>query len=1192
MTTKQTSISPPLKSSSLNTNSNNDYINPIVEINSCNLKLKCLLDTGSQVSLIKRGIALKLHQDHKVKISPSNKTILGINGQSLDTDGILHLPINLSPTHKLYHNFIICSTSSFSGAILLGSDFFNRVNARIRYDSKELIVDKHIFPLLKNKHCSHQLSFRLSDSKDSLPSNAILTDSPIIVPKLSTNLFDINTPAYMQNNKTYLIENVLDKSYPFKLAHCFVTNDTNNKIRLSILNSSEQDITIPSKSWLGISSPVEIINHNQLITHDEVKTEIDKMRKKVTYEHLSSLEKNQLFDVLLANKDVFASKDNPIGETSDIAHIDKVTDDIVNIRQFKLPQATVTELDRQVDEMIKADIIEVSNSKYNNPVFLVTKANGTYRFVTDFRALNKCVAPISFPLPDISNLVHSIHNAKYFSVADLKSGYLNVPLAPESREYTAFSTHNNKFQFKRLPYGLRTSASIFSCILTKILQTGLNKYLLTYVDDVLIHSKTFDQHLIHLQSFFDLIRKGNVKLALSKCHFGQKRVKFLGFNLEDGSIRPSFDNIKAIIDFPTPKRQKNVRQFLATVNFYREFIPRLGELTAPLTHLLKKEVKFKWTPECDEAFKNLKNALSSDPILKMPDYDLPFELHTDGSFIAIGSALMQRHNDTLHPVAYFSRKLRPNERKWSISQIEGLAVIESIRKFNFYLFAKHFKVFTDHKSLTNIFTDGSKNNRLARWANELSTYDFDIIYKPGKDHILPDLLSRPDVLHTDAPCEINVCVVNKAFKIKDNNVNNLVDKLSLKNVRTELLNEPRWKELLMFLEDGNLPSSGKKHDSFCAENGVLYQYSIDKKKIIKRLVIPKSLVPTALSLSHDSSITSAHAGMLKTYFRSKKLFYFPNQLSLVRDHISKCDICLKKKAKPQPFHAELSQMKQAEMPLDLVEADILQMPSRSPNGNKYILLVLDNVSRYLAAFPIAQKSAAEVAKALFNYALQFGAFKEILTDKGTDFENALVKKSCEILQAKHSLSVAYRHQSNAHIERSIRTLRDYIALVSRQDQLDWESSLIYAVSAYNSSYHTGIQNTPHFLFFGRDHSWPASDALKEVGPIYNPDDVTLEMQARYNAALKLAKEATHKMHITNKAIYDKAVKPHDFKVNDIVYWKNLNKKTKQDDSYKGPYRLMSFVSKHVVKIKLLSSRKTIETHTDLLIHGQIPDSLV
>ena len=1162
----------------------------MVQLPAYDLLLKSLIDTGSHVCLIKQNIALKLHQEYNAPILPCNKEILGISGEVLPTGGLLQLPISLSYDSKLIHNFIITPTNAFPGALLLGSDFFNRVCARILYDERKLKIGNIAFDLLKNKPVKQSLSFRVRKATVNNNSNCILTDKPIKLEKCSSVLYDLEAPDYVKSNCTYLIENSLEADYPIKIANCFVKRQNDNKIRVAFLNSTHEDVIIPAQTWIGLATPVEIHSNPQLINEDDIGQEIYKLRNSKKFEHLNINERDQLFDCINKNRDVFATASNPVGCTESQARIDITDNEIVNVKQFKLPQATEKEIERQVAIMLEADIVEYSDSVYNNPVFLVKKPDGSFRFVTDFRELNKKVAQLFFPLPDISDLINSLGGAKYFTIADLKSGYLNVPLTPESRQYTAFSTNQTKLQFKRLPYGMRSSASFFSCILSKILQSGLNKYLLCYVDDVILFSDTFENHISHLQNFFNLIRKGNVKLAFQKCQFAQTEVKYLGFTISNGTIKPSFDKVAALRDYPTPKRAKNVRQFLAAAQFYREFIPNLGEMTVPLTALLKKDAKFNWSKECDNAFNKLKEALTTAPVLAMPRFDLPFELHCDGSTQSIGSVLMQKINGTLHPIAFFSRKLRPNELKWAISHVEALSVLEGIRKFHYYLFARKFTIYTDHKALINIFKSGSKNARLNRWAHELAMYDFDIKYKPGPLHVVPDMLSR--IPEESEPIEpISIRFISKKFGCKVTN-KELAEKLSCKNVRKELLKEERWAELINYFEDGAIPHKNlKQHENFCFENDVLYYYSIKDEKVIKRLVIPKSLVEMAITLAHDSKI-NGHAGFLKTYFRCRSLFYFPNQLNLVKQHIAKCIACQKRKLPAHPNRAELAQLKTATEPLEIVEIDLMQMKTRSAQGNKFILLLIDNISRYLTAYPIPNKSAEIVAKKLHEFILMHGSMDTLISDKGKEMDNAIIEKSCDILKVNHLLSIAYRHQSNAHIERSIRTVRDYLALVAEQDKLNWEDSLPYAITAYNTSFHSAIKNIPHYLFYGRDHTFNLTDAISNLGPMYDDsDNAAIEMQARWKIALQNAKEFIKKQHEANKILYDKKTKEHNLQVNDVIFIKDMAPTDKQADKYKGPYRLIEFLSKHVIKAKLIGSRKIVETHTDFVKLGYLSESI-
>jgi transposase InsO family protein len=431
-----------------------------------------------------------------------------------------------------------------------------------------------------------------------------------------------------------------------------------------------------------------------------------------------------------------------------------------------------------------------------------------------------------------------------------------------------------------------------------------------------------------------------------------------------------------------------------------------------------------------------------------------------------------------------------------------------------------------------------------------------------------------------------VRAISKAFKSKITNTD-LTEKLSPENVRNELMKEQRWKEIIAYFADGPVPSICKNWDQFVLENGVLYKTILSKEhnKIEKKLVVPNSLIDYAIMLAHDSK-HSGHAGVLKTFFKTKTLFYFPNMLPLIKEYVSKCILCQKRKTPSHPHRAEMGEIEIPENPLDTVEVDIMQMPMSSASGCKYVLLIIDACSRYLTAYPLKDKSTEEVTSKLQLFVLQHGAMRAVRSDHGKEFTSNIFGKSCELLKSKHLLSIPYRHQTNPRIERSIRTIRDYITLISEQDRLNWEDALPFAIAAYNTSFHVSLNNTPHFIFYGRDHSMPLNEIVDNASPMYLADDnVSDGMAARWKIALEEARKYTDKQNEINKSFYDKNIRRHKIKIGDIVFVKNNAPASKNHERFKGPYRIVSFKSQNMAIIKPLSSQKTIETHTDFLKIG-------
>ncbi|VDI63928.1 Hypothetical predicted protein [Mytilus galloprovincialis] len=291
------------------------------------------------------------------------------------------------------------------------------------------------------------------------------------------------------------------------------------------------------------------------------------------------------------------------------------------------------ELDKQLDEMERNNIIEESTSPWHSPVVLVKKRNGSIRVCVDYRALNRITEPMSAVIPTMTDIFDTLADSKpeLFSSLDLTSGFWQVPLDPTTKHKSAFITHKGVYEFNRLPFGMMNSPLTFQCLMTKVLKDLNFKIALVYIDDILIFSKNFEDHLNHLQQVFSNLREANLKLNPEKCKFATRTIKYLGHVISKDGIRVNPENTEKVKDFSRPTTAKQVKSFLGMANYYRKFVKDYAHIAAPLTKLLKKDQRFKWTSECDIAFQNLKDRLTSAPILSFPHLDKPFILATDSS---------------------------------------------------------------------------------------------------------------------------------------------------------------------------------------------------------------------------------------------------------------------------------------------------------------------------------------------------------------------------------------------------------------------------------------------------------------------------------------------------------------------------------------------------------------------------------
>ena len=392
--------------------------------------------------------------------------------------------------------------------------------------------------------------------------------------------------------------------------------------------------------------------------------------------------------------------------------------------------------------MLDQGIIEVSSSPWSSPVVLVKKKDGSTRFCINYRKLNATTCKDSYPLPRIDDALDSLAGSKYFSTLDLQSGYHQVAMHPESKEKTAFISHAGLYQFNVLSFGLTNAPPQFQRLMSRVLHGLEWKVCLVYMDDIIIFSPSFAEHLSRLKLVFDRFRAANLKLKPSKCYFSRDSVNYLGFVVSSKGIAPDPYKLDAVRSFPTPKTVKEVRSFLGLCNYYRRFVKDFANIASPLDHLTRKNVRFSWSSDCEIAFAELKSRLCSPPILAYPNFDLPFHLYTDASQYAIGFILGQVVDGKEVVLAYGGRELSDAEKKYSTTERESLAVVNGIKRYQPYLTGQLFFVHTDHGSLSWLMKVKDPTGRLARWALQLQQYDFQIIHRSGSSNGNMDALSR------------------------------------------------------------------------------------------------------------------------------------------------------------------------------------------------------------------------------------------------------------------------------------------------------------------------------------------------------------------------------------------------------------------------------------------------------------------
>ena len=465
-------------------------------------------------------------------------------------------------------------------------------------------------------------------------------------------------------------------------------------------------------------------------------------------DNLSGKEKCELYTIFQGYTDVLSA--DPGCFSGDLLMEVPLTTDIpVRKRMYDVPLTSKDVIRKEIDDMLQLGIIEKSRSPYAAPVVLVQKKDGSCRFCVDYRGLNKVTRFDAEPIPLVDTLFAELSSAQLFTKIDLSKGYWQIPIKPEDRPKTAFATHLGLYQFTRMPFGLLSAPAVFARMMRLL---DLDRFsAINFFDDILIHSKTFTEHLDHVQGVLQTLRENGLTAKPSKIQTGFKTLEFLGHVIGEGSIRPEDSKVQKILTVAAPGTVKQVRSLMGLIGFYRRYVKSFSTITAPLTELTKNpgsSRKVTWTQECQEALEKVQEVLSTKPVLKLPKLDEPFMLRTDASSTGVGAVLLQETDGLLHPVMYASRKLLDRETRYSTIERECLAIVWGIQKFVRYLHGKRFTLETDHRPLTFLKTASFKNGRVMRWALSIQEYAFDVGPIKGENNIFANLLPRAEVDQT------------------------------------------------------------------------------------------------------------------------------------------------------------------------------------------------------------------------------------------------------------------------------------------------------------------------------------------------------------------------------------------------------------------------------------------------------------
>lgn len=763
---------------------------------------------------------------------------------------------------------------------------------------------------------------------------------------------------------------------------------------------------------------------------------------------LTSMEQDRLQAVIDRNINLMGNK---LGCTDKAEHVIVTNSPPIKQRYYRVSPIVSQQINKELDEMLEQGIVEPSKSPWSSPILLVKKKDGNYRFCVDYRKLNSVTVRDSYPLPLVADTLDKLRDAKYLSSLDVKSAYWQVPMAETSKEYTAFTVPNRGlFQFKRMPFGLHNAPATWQRLIDNVLGHDLEPHVFVYLDDVVIVSQTFEQHLSILEEVFRRLREAKITVSSDKCQICRAQMKYLGYVVDRNGLHVDPDKVKAMLDLPTPSSVGEVRRVVGTFSWYRRFVPDFSSIIAPITALLRKNIKFVWTEECNKSFRHLKECLVSAPILSCPDYTKPFVVQTDASGYGIAAVLTQPNPDGDKVIAYLSRSLTKQERNFSVTQRECLAVLWAVEKLRPYLEGVEFTVVTDHYSLLWLQSLKDPTGRLARWAVRLQQYSFKVIHRKGKDHVVPDTLSR------------SVPVID----VVDGG-ENLIENQS---------SDDKWYQSMM----DKVHESPLKYSNWRVSDNKLWKYveplypSISEVEDSWKMVVPKQARPNIMVAAHNPP-TSGHTGVYKTFSRIAEKYYWPKMRADVAKYVRHCKICASYKvSQEQPTDKMVSHIK-PNRPWEIISTDLMGPFPRSKHGNTSILVVTDYHSKFSLFFPLRKASAESVARKIESEIfLLFGVPRIVMCDNGPQYRSKEFRKLAAEYQVNIKFNANYHPRANP-TERTNRTLKTMLAIYVSDNHRCWDENLSKIACAIRTSTHEVTKLTPYFINFGRNMVLSGSD---------------------------------------------------------------------------------------------------------------------
>jgi hypothetical protein len=886
----------------------------------------------------------------------------------------------------------------------------------------------------------------------------------------------------------------------------FMSNNVCHAVPFHIDSFLREDDSPPTSSPLvsATSEPLRL-DLSRTITPMEV------LREKVdAISLLSPSQKSQLFDVLVSHQTAFNGLP---GRTNEYVHVIKMHDATPFIkRAYPIAFSLRPEVEKVIQQMLQLGVIKREASPFASPMTVVRKKDGSVRICLDARWINQqMVSDCEAPRPP-EDLFHSFPSMRFMSAIDLRSSYWQIPLSAESTQYTAFLFNGQSYTYQVLPFGLKTAVGSFSRAMDVILGPEVREFTINYIDDLLIVSQTFEEHLRHLGLVLQRLQDAGMTINLEKSAFLQQEVHFLGHVLSPNGVSTDPAKVEAIQKFPVPKTQKHLRAFLGLCGYYRRFSDRFSHETAPLTQLLRKGTRWNWTSVEQQAFERTKGLFLEAVILHFPNFSKTFYLQTDGSGVALGVELYQLDDAGEHGVIGFaSRMLRGPELLYTVTEKELLAIIFGLQKFRTILLGHRIVIRTDHYALKFLKQCRLLNDRLTRWSLLLNEFDYDVEHIRGKDNVVADTLSRfppdmgsvpirgPNVPIVGATVMSEVEVISAVFTASG--LGEL--QAHFQNLRQLQVDDPFLGPIFNARIQGGVPPD---HDRLFPhfrihQDVLIFVHPVDRTP---KIALPEILVDDVIRIFHEQY---GHFGITKIYSLMNRHFFFRRMRSRIERFVKSCDTCQKCKFPNRALSGEMHPII-AENPGDLVTVDYYGPLPESRSRVTYIFVVIDSFSKFVRLYPLRRAQAKISAQKIVNDFHRIIPVKAVLSDHGTQFQSRQWQDTLRSWGIRPTFSTIRHPQSNP-TERVMKELSRLFRTYCSRSHAGWSTILSKIELLFNVTPDISTGYSPYEIVSGKNPSNPLSDLADTILPA-NPPKAVYEIRADVRARLRQAAEQRKK----------------------------------------------------------------------------------